>query len=513
MEWDKLLTKGKEVPEPYLESKSWEKYQINEFEKDYKKIIASVSFRRLQDKTQVFPLDKSDFVRTRLTHSIEASMIAKQLGVMVYKGYSDWINDPKNKGKTSTGTPPMTPENAQEICDVLTCAGLLHDLGNPPFGHFGETVIGEWFQNHFKEEASTWSQLPAQCRLDLQHFEGNAQCFRMLTKCSRAQPDSKFNGNLNLTYAVIQTLMKYPTDSEHFSDKDPDVKKHKNGYLFAGKEHLEKIAKKTETFINGEIVRHPLTFLLEAADDIAYATADIEDALKKGLFTLAEFAGFYKEEVEKIGGEYLKSYKEEAKVIEDQKGYSVKLIEFLSTLLGNAKTVEDDLNAFNVWVRYAREWLMYCAAYGFIHNYHAIMEGKFSDELLTGTFHGITIQVLKEAMKHFVYETNDILKLELSAQTIISFLLDRFVPAALHCDMTIDQNGNIEVFKNDSATGADKKCMNLIPDNYKNDYLNDKKPDDANYNLYLRLLMVCDYISGMTDSFAKNLYQELHGII
>ena len=130
-----MLSTKKLKPEAE-EVSNFKEYPINEFEKDYNIIVSSAAFRRLQDKTQVFPLDKSDFVRTRLTHSIEVSTIARQLGIMISQNST--MYKPKD----------MTPEIGDEISSVLLCAGLLHDLGNPPFGHFGETVIGDWFKNN-----------------------------------------------------------------------------------------------------------------------------------------------------------------------------------------------------------------------------------------------------------------------------------------------------------------------------------------------------------------------------
>ena len=134
MEWTSLLSTdrlGEESPEP----RDWANYPINTFEKDYNKIVSSAAFRRLQDKTQVFPLDKSDFVRTRLTHSIEVSTVARQLGIMISKN-------------TTRYRQQDVADFAEDISSVLLCAGLLHDLGNPPFGHIGEEVIGEWFKNN-----------------------------------------------------------------------------------------------------------------------------------------------------------------------------------------------------------------------------------------------------------------------------------------------------------------------------------------------------------------------------
>ena len=194
MEWAKLLSTEKLSSEP-PEPDSFKEYPINAFEKDYSRIVSSAAFRRLQDKTQVFPLDKSDFIRTRLTHSIEVSTIARQLGIMISKNTTQY-----------KPTDIAVPEDAEAIASVLLCAGLLHDLGNPPFGHFGETVIGDWFKenlDHVKYKGQPLrSWLSKQMIADLENFEGNAQALRILLK-------AKHGSSLNLSKAIISTLVKY----------------------------------------------------------------------------------------------------------------------------------------------------------------------------------------------------------------------------------------------------------------------------------------------------------------
>lgn len=210
MEWAKLLSTEKLSSEP-PEPDSFKEYPINAFEKDYSRIVSSAAFRRLQDKTQVFPLDKSDFIRTRLTHSIEVSTIARQLGIMISKNTTPY-----------KPTDIAVPEDAEAIASVLLCAGLLHDLGNPPFGHFGETVIGDWFKenlDHVKYKGQPLrSWLSAQMIADLENFEGNAQALRILLK-------AKHGSSLNLSKAIISTLVKYPTDSCSVDKGSADIRK------------------------------------------------------------------------------------------------------------------------------------------------------------------------------------------------------------------------------------------------------------------------------------------------
>ena len=484
MQWEALLSAfrfGGPEEMPYDETR----YPIGEFEKDYNKIITSASFRRLQDKTQVFPLEKSDFVRTRLTHSIEVSSLAKRIGSMVIRNIAAFQQD---SGYTLTG------EQASSILDILTCAGLLHDLGNPSFGHFGEVILSDWFTRHFQDPAFTYkgkaigTWLTPSMQADLQNFEGNAQTLRILTKL---HPSFHTSG-MNLTAAVLNTLVKYPTDSCHFDKHHSNNKFHKLGYYTAETAQLTAIAAQTGTVIQGEMVRHPLAYILEAADDIAYATADLEDAHKKKLFSLQEFMGYYRSRLAYYASD----------MTEKQKEKSTSLVEELERQIAICPSEQ---TAFQNWVEYARHWLAYSAAYGFTsqENYGAIMEGTYTHSILQDTFHQFSMEILqKDIPSVFIFSNSSIVKLELAAQTILSALLDRFVPAIFYLDETAGPF---------CQTKGDKKLTSLISDNYLRSYWNQRRGVES-YDLYLRLLLVTDYISGMTDSYAKDLYQILQGI-
>jgi len=488
MEWKKLLSDtrlGSTINPPYDPVK----YHMSEFEKDYWRIINSASFRRLQDKTQVFPLDKSDFVRTRLTHSIETSSLAKQLTAMITKNIAIYQKDTLYE---------ISSEQAALAGDIAMCGGLLHDIGNPPFGHFGEVIIRDWFINNIKEytymDKSFDDILTDQMKSDLFNFEGNAQALRLAIKLHHV--DSNFG--LNLTTAVLNTVVKYPTDSLKINADDADIKIHKLGYYLSESKDFSKIAHETGTKIKKKYYRHPLTFILEAADDIAYATADLEDAFKKSFFSIETFVEFFKTE--------LHEYEKANLVTKEQIEKSNLLIEKFDELKDEFKNESSkEILIFQNWISHVRDWLLFCAAYGFTNSYTEIMEGTFKKDIFEESFHGGTIRILKNAMFEFVYSTPSIIKMELAAQSIINSLLDKFIPAIIYYG---EENEKIPGYK---ETKVESNLTNLISENYKENYLK-SKTDDPVYNLYLRLLLVTDFICGMTDSYAKNLYRELNGL-
>ena len=243
-------TVTKRLGEKILDEKvAEERYPRSEVEKDYHRIVSSSSFRRLQDKTQVFPLEISDFVRTRLTHSIEVSSHAKTLGSRCVK----IIREKESEEQC---------ENIDIIPDVLMCAGLLHDIGNPPFGHFGEDVIRVWFEKNLKDDNEILCHIKnlddhLKGKNDFLKFEGNAQAFRVLTKLHFTD---SLKG-MNLTSAVLNTLVKYPTGSEDVDDESKILQK-KRWVFKIDKENFDKVTRNAGTKNNDDntYMRHPLTY-------------------------------------------------------------------------------------------------------------------------------------------------------------------------------------------------------------------------------------------------------------
>ncbi len=479
MNWNTLLCKDR--------IRSYQKSTISrdlrtEFEKDYHRIIGSASFRRLQDKTQVFPLDNSDFIRTRLTHSLEVSSFCKSLGQNI-----------SQKILTEQVDASFLPEYQGYICDILQCAGLLHDIGNPPFGHFGESAIRDWFRENLPGKLFIGADgsvrpvgevLTAQMLADFYHFEGNTQALRVVTKLHYLV-DTK---GMNLTKALLGTIIKYPGSSLEIKSS-AHIRHKKMGYFYGDKEIFQEIQESLGT--NGN--RHPLAFVLEAADDIAYKTADIEDAVKKGCITYQQLLQELLLLEEKI---------EDAKKKESYH----KMVEYLEDKYRKAQNrglQQAEMNAVQNWCVSVQGLMIRDASQCFVDHYWSIMDGTYGangEDLFSGTAGEAMMDALGDIAYRYAFQSKPILKLEIAAQSIFDFLLERFVDAAIHYDT------------DKKLTAVQTKLMQLVSDNYKAIYHHFAEGKDEAEKLYLRLLLVTDTVCGMTDSYAKRLYQELMGI-
>lgn len=448
----------------------------SEIESDYHRIIRSASFRRLQDKTQVFPLDKSDFVRTRLTHSMEVASIAKLIGKQMCSKLKE-----KKLEKLEDQPDPL------KVIEALNCAGLLHDIGNPPFGHFGETAIRNWFLHNIESRTFKGKMiavyLSSQQLYDLQNYEGNAQALRIITKLHRLVGD---NG-MHLTSGVMDAIIKYPASSLQKQKEDEVPKERRNllhkkiGYFQSEEAQFLEIKENTGC----KDCRNPLAFILEATDDLAYTFADLEDGFNKGLYTYDELY-------------------EVVESSEDKKG----LENLTQGLSEGKKLVKEKEKGFNPYQYAVFNWLtkkqLYCISQvsdAFIEQYESIMNGEFHKELLSISSQATLIANLKKFSYYKIYNAAPILKLELMGNEILTFLLDRFMDALIVYDT--DQ----------PMSEMQEKYIDLLSRNYLDNYHRSVKMIvDEGERLYHRLLLGCDFIAGMTDSYAKRLYQELRGI-
>lgn len=416
------------------------------FQQDIDRIVFSAAFRRLAHKTQVHPLSENDNVHTRLTHSIEVASVGRSLGTIVGTRIANRIGDQAITGDA--------------FGYIVQAACLAHDIGNPPFGHSGEEAICKWFGQEGKAGGIFGDDLVGPNRNDFKYFEGNAQGFRILTQLE----NYKWAGGLQLTYAVLGTFSKYPRSSVvHPIPGNKYVGGNKVGYFQAEKEYFSDVAtglgliKRNDPL--GYWSRHPLAFLVEAADDICYAIVDIEDGFDLGYIDFSEARNI-------LGPIASKAKFQRGMDRREQIGKlrAVAIGELIDTV---AKT--------------------------FLRHEKGLLDGSFGDELLKRTKYSDHISEAKRIATQKIYWSDRKTKIEIAGSEIISGLLNFFHEAVL----------DLEHVKWDTSklTGLSKKLTRLMPDHFS-----------SVANRYDALLRVTDFISGMTDRYALELYRKLKGI-
>lgn len=455
MKWNKLLC------EKRFKQSSNEAYEFderNEFDKDYSRIISSSSFRRLQDKTQVYPLKRGDFVRTRLTHSLEVSHIASSIGKSIEK---------------------YLQRGDQKISSLLSVTGLIHDLGNPPFGHSGEYIIQDFFKEYLKKSGYDNILTNIQ-KEDLLCFDGNVQTFRILRKLQYLGDKDSYN----LTYATLATIMKYPTNSVEGNKKDKGkLIERKFGYFDSEKSDYDKIFE--EMGIKGK--RHPITFLLEAADDIAYCVADIEDGVQKKFITLQDLKNMLKKigrkslEVQELL-EKIKEYEEKNKEIENSSLFEKIVVQKIKIYI-QGKMIQEVIKSF-------------------IKNEGFILNGDFNKELLDDGAYKEIKDGLKNLAKNKIFQSKERVFTDILAAKVLRKLLNIFI------------EGMIDWLNNgEEASLTSRNIRVLISENYIINYESElKECKNKGDEIYTTLKLCVDFISGMTDQFAVDLYKKLQGI-
>ena len=452
MDWDTLLTDFRIGREP--EKQYERKPHRPPWQTDFDRITFSSAFRRLQDKTQVFPLSSSDYVRTRLTHSMEVSAVGKSLGSLV--GF--FIRDEK---KALGNTHPL------EVGQIVSAATLAHDIGNPPFGHSGENSIRGWFKNSKTVDEYRGQFSDNECS-DFENYEGNAQGFRVLARLQMYRD----SGGMQLTAATLAAFAKYPAQSPPANGKRKyDGASTKKFGFFQSDQDLFKLVANRTGLIAREAepncwCRHPLAFVVEAADDICYRIVDLEDGFRQKLIS-------YKRVEELI-----------ASVLNDQ-----------SKMDRIAREDDEDTK-----VDIMRSIAIGCAidevAIAFDSNYAAIMAGTFDKPLLSDRsrlFHAF--EAIKGEQKSTVYKNHRVLRVEATGFRVIAGLLEPFTRAVFDC-----------VKFGENAPPESAKLFELIPTQFIG---KDRKPHPNPYECILRIV---DFICGMTDSYALELYRNISGI-
>jgi dGTPase len=422
------------------------------FQRDFDRIVFSSSFRRMQDKTQVFPVPESDFVHNRLTHSLEVAMVGRSLGNLA----GEYILSLE---------PELTKNHSMNMFgDIVAAAALAHDLGNPPFGHSGEKAIGDYFQKNtdlkdkFDISDLQWN--------DLLQYEGNAQGFRLLTN----HHPGEMKGGMRLTYSTLATFAKYPRlsliDKTILIDSEKKRTSSKKFSFFSSeaetfKNVAENIGLKNLSVDSKEKVwtRHPLAFLVEAADNICYRIIDLEDGFKLGYLTISEMEDLLIPLLLKANdGETAISKYKAMTDLGEKVGYL------------RAKSI-------NV--------LVYEVMEVFKNNYSQIMTGDFDTEL---TDLIDSVGILEGNIKKsniYLYNRKPVIEIELAGYQVIYGLLERFMK--IH----IEPNHIIS-----------KKMAAILPPQFL---------AKENESGYCKIMKIVDYVARMTDTYALNLYRRLSG--
>ncbi len=441
MHWEQLLSLKRQGDTSKRLRKEQDDTRLG-FEVDFDRIIFSAPFRSLQDKTQVIPLSKTDFVHTRLTHSLEVSVVGRSIGRLV--------------GKKIIEKYPHLKEihgfQANDFGAIVAAASLAHDIGNPPFGHSGEKAIGEYFSigngKKYKD------QLTAKEWQDLIDFEGNANGFSVLTSSRLG-----IEGGLRLTYAVLGAFMKYPKESlpkkptQNISDK-------KYGFFQSDKEFFKEVANELGLIPNklGNDVgfeRHPLAYLVEAADDICYTIIDFEDGINLGLVS------------EDFALEYL------IKLVKDT----------IDTPKYQTLTNKEDRISYLRALAIGN--LINDAVRVFIENEEAILKGEFPYALMDKSKYKAQIDDIIQLSVKKIYQSREVIEKEITGYQIINNLLDKFCTA---------YNNDFD----NSKTNYDSLLLKILPEKHL------AKKD----TLYERLLHICHFVSLLTDGNAV-LYNKI----
>ncbi len=445
MQWDRLLCSQRLGQESVRGSLPSETDPRTEFQKDMDRIVFSSAFRRMQGKTQVHPFPNSDYIHTRLTHSIEVASVGRSLGTIA--------------GNAILQRNPALAYTPADFGDIVSAACIAHDIGNPPFGHAGEEAIREWFRDHPDVmEGLTEAQ---QC--DFLKFEGNAQGFRTIATLQ----NWKNEGGMQLTYAMLGAFTKYPRSSAPSILAMPgDKGAAKFGFFQAEADCFSRIAAELDLMKRQDNpaywARHPLAYLVEAADDICYRIIDLEDGYKLKKLGFEETESLLLDLIgeQRIGRYSLLQARERDKRISYLRATAIGI-------------------------------LVEAAAQCFLSHESAILAGAFQGDLLSHLPQFQQLERIRHITADQVFQSPEIIEIQIAGFDIIGGLLDALIYAQINLAQAERR-----------ATYKDEMLLTIL-----NHF--DPDPPQSRYEL---LLKATDYISGMTDSFAIDLYKRIQGV-
>jgi dGTPase len=426
------------------------------FQRDFDRLIFSSAFRRLQNKTQVFPLPGTAFVHNRLTHSLEVASVGRSLGKIIGEKLSSQFKNNEEAYEFYR----------YELANVIAAGCLAHDIGNPAFGHSGEKAISAYFvenastpidgtplQQFFSEKQ--WK--------DLTSFEGNANAVRILTHSFRG----RFKGGFGLTYTTVASILKYPCESSGVDKKFRHRKKY--GFFQSEKETFLKIAGELQMIEESKtplvFKRHPFVYLVEAADDICYSIVDMEDAHRLGILRKDEVEGAFMQIIRTLG-----------------KDDSDKTYHYYSEI--------EDTNEALAFLR-ARiiNLLVNHSAEVFLGFQQQILEGSFNDTLIDHIERNFgALRSVQDISVKKIYEHDTVIQIEIAGYSVMSELLGLFVPALLR----------------EKPSHKEQQVLKLFPYQFT-----EFKETASGYEKVMNAL---DHLSGMTDEYATEMYRRLKGI-
>lgn len=453
-------------------------------ESDRGRILSAPALRRLQKKTQVFPLELNAAVRSRLTHSMEVSQTARFIAKTILKKLSNKYN---------------LDELKDAFISISEMTSFLHDIGNPPFGHFAEVAINDWMkttgvkifeENVLVDEKNL--EFKNMLLKDLSSFDGNAQAIRVIAKLQR----------LNLSYSQIASVIKYTRGA--YEDKPEKNEqfyylRKKPGFYYSEKDLVKKVLDSLDI---KTYCRFPITYIMEAADDISYLNADMEDAVDKGILSFDDIYKLIKQECEKKDDTYL--------------------LELVEQFYKKAKEKEDEPYQFNLFLTLTRAKLTHALVEHvsniYIQNHQEVFDGSFSSALLEyekDSKYTKAVEILQDISIKYIYNNKDIQTLELKGHKILSSLLNIY-SSLLKLDFK-----QFEKLVNDERIDCyiSQRLIRRLSSKhivaYKQAICNISKDDLQKYAIeewYYRARLIIDYISGMTDDFAFDEYKTLEAL-